>query len=187
MYRDNGDFDWFKKYSDIREHLAPLIPNKDARILMLGCGNSTLSRDMYDDGYHNILNIDYSPVCIEKMREANIDRVGMEWSVMDIRKLDLPDNSFDVAIDKGTMDALLAGVKDPWNPSEEIVENCVSEVREVERVLKKNPESIFIYFTFGQPHFRRSILNVNPEWSLTIQEVGDWFSYFLYTLKYNKL
>lgn len=56
--RDNGDFDWFKKYSDIREHLAPLIPNKDARILMLGCGNSTLSRDMYDDGYHNILNID---------------------------------------------------------------------------------------------------------------------------------
>ncbi|TIB95233.1 hypothetical protein E3Q18_03872 [Wallemia mellicola] len=78
--KDNGDFDWFKKYSDIREHLAPLIPNKDARILMLGCGNSTLSRDMYDDGYHNILNIDhqYSPVCIEKMREANIDRVGME-------------------------------------------------------------------------------------------------------------
>lgn len=58
MNRDNGDFDWFKKYSDISQHLAPLIPNKDARILMLGCGNSTLSRDMYDDGYHNILNID---------------------------------------------------------------------------------------------------------------------------------
>ena len=61
-FRDAGEFDWFKKYADIKQHLAPLIPSKDARILMLGCGNSTLSRDMYDDGYTNILNIDVSLV-----------------------------------------------------------------------------------------------------------------------------
>lgn len=32
---------------------------------------------MYDDGYHNIANIDYSPVVIEKMARANAERVGM--------------------------------------------------------------------------------------------------------------
>ena len=29
---------------------------------MLGCGNSKLSEEMYDDGYHNIVNVDVS-VC----------------------------------------------------------------------------------------------------------------------------
>ena len=106
---------------------------------------------------------------------------------MDIRNLDLPEDSFDVAIDKGAMDALLAGVKDPWNPPEEITRDCVSEVKEVQRVLRKNSSSIFIYHTFGQPHFRRQILNTDEEnWELTVSEIGDWFSYFLYTLRYKK-
>lgn len=44
---------------------------------MLGCGNSTLSRDMYDDGYRNIANVDYSSVVIEKMRRVNAGCEGM--------------------------------------------------------------------------------------------------------------
>lgn len=27
---------------------------------MLGCGNSKLSEEMYDDGYHHIVNVDVS-------------------------------------------------------------------------------------------------------------------------------
>jgi hypothetical protein len=74
-------FDWFKSYADVAHLLHPLLPDKNARILMLGCGNSTLSEDvrryytlpnrsssnlpriiaqMYDDGYKNIVNIDVS-------------------------------------------------------------------------------------------------------------------------------
>jgi hypothetical protein len=33
---------------------------KETRILMLGCGNSTLGEEMYDAGYHGIVNIDVS-------------------------------------------------------------------------------------------------------------------------------
>jgi EEF1A lysine methyltransferase 4 len=72
-------FDWFKSYEDVAHLLRPLLPNKTARILILGCGNSTLSEDvcvlvsllstslsehalnitqMYDDGYKNIVNVD---------------------------------------------------------------------------------------------------------------------------------
>lgn len=33
---------------------------------------------MYDDGYHNIVNIDFSKTVIENMAEKCKDRVGME-------------------------------------------------------------------------------------------------------------
>lgn len=40
---------------------------KDLRVLNLGCGNSIICEDMYDEGYHNIWNIDISTVCIQQM------------------------------------------------------------------------------------------------------------------------
>jgi hypothetical protein len=39
-------FDWFKSYEDVAHLLHPLLPYKTARILILGCGNSTLSEDV---------------------------------------------------------------------------------------------------------------------------------------------
>jgi hypothetical protein len=39
-------FDWFKSYEDVAHLLRPLLPDKTARILILGCGNSTLSEDV---------------------------------------------------------------------------------------------------------------------------------------------
>jgi hypothetical protein len=42
----NESFDWFKSYADLAELLHALIPNKSSRILILGCGNSTLSEDV---------------------------------------------------------------------------------------------------------------------------------------------
>jgi len=69
-------FDWFKSYKDVAHLLRAVLPDKLERILMLGCGNSTLSEDvcshdfiialthpgliaqMYNDGYKNIVNVD---------------------------------------------------------------------------------------------------------------------------------
>ena len=39
-------FDWFKSYSDLAAYIRPLLPDKTARILMLGCGNSKFSEDV---------------------------------------------------------------------------------------------------------------------------------------------
>ena len=75
---EETSFDWFKSYKDIADIIRELIPEKSSRILMLGCGNSTLSQDvsvqdehpqcpdsdivlhhqMYEDGYRNIVNTD---------------------------------------------------------------------------------------------------------------------------------
>lgn len=43
------------------------------------------------------------------MAERNKHRVGMTYEVGDVTNLKYDDNSFDVAIDKSTIDALLCG------------------------------------------------------------------------------
>jgi len=114
------------------------------------------------------------------MKARCADKPGTEWLVMDVRNLKFDSASFDVAIDKGTMDAMLAFKGDVWNPPEEVVQNCTKEVEEVLRVLR--PKGSFLYLTFGQPHFRRRFLT----WSnttLETRQLGDAFHYYLYVLQ----
>ncbi|BGP43346.1 hypothetical protein JCM10450v2_007496 [Rhodotorula kratochvilovae] len=178
--QDGASFDWCKRYADIRHLVRRFVPDRTARIVMLGCGNSTLSRDMYDDGYTRIVNIDYSPVVIDKMARANEDCEGMTWQVGDVRRLPFEDASIDVCIDKATLDAMLTGEKDPWNPPPEAVADCRAEIDEVVRVLK--PDGIFLYLTFGQPHFRRPLLQ-REGWTLQHLELGFGFAYYFFWMQ----
>ncbi|KAL4256993.1 S-adenosyl-L-methionine-dependent methyltransferase superfamily protein [Pleurotus pulmonarius] len=176
------DFDWFKSYGEISSTIHEIIPDKSARILMLGCGNSKLPEEMYDDGYKNIVNIDYSQVIIDKMQRRHVEqRPELTWLEMDIRDLKFADNVFDVAIDKGTMDAMMTSKGDVWDPPAQVIEDCDREVTEVVRVLKKGTGR-FIYLTFGQPHFRKRYLT-KPQTTLEVKELGDFFHYYLYILR----
>uniref|UniRef100_A0A8H8CJ10 Methyltransferase domain-containing protein n=1 Tax=Psilocybe cubensis TaxID=181762 RepID=A0A8H8CJ10_PSICU len=132
--QNNDSFDWFKSYADLAHLLRELIPNKSSRILMLGCGNSRLSEDMWEDGYCNIVNVDYSGVLIEQMKKRHSTiRPEMEWHEMDVRNLIFEDGSFDVAIDKGTMDAMMTAKGDVWDPPQQVIEDCNKEVDETLR------------------------------------------------------
>ncbi|KAJ2745920.1 hypothetical protein GGI20_001799 [Coemansia sp. BCRC 34301] len=177
-------FDWFKSYKDLKPLFGKHIGSKDVRILMLGCGNSLLSSDMYDDGYHNIVNVDYSDVVIGQMRQRSKHQPGMTWEVMDVRALNLDDSSVNIAIDKGTLDALMCDKGDVWEPSAEMCENVAREVNEVDRVLATGGK--FIWITFGQPHFRRRHLE-RASWELQIEKLNDGgFDYFMYVVTKNK-
>lgn len=46
LHSDDGVFDWFKSFKEIESILNNLIPDKSSHIIMLGCGNSTLSEDV---------------------------------------------------------------------------------------------------------------------------------------------
>ena len=61
---------------------------KKDKILNVGCGNSRLSEEMDNDGYHNIVNIDSSKVVIENMVEAYKDRPTLVWTVMNCTTMD---------------------------------------------------------------------------------------------------
>ncbi|KAF8347789.1 S-adenosyl-L-methionine-dependent methyltransferase [Amanita rubescens] len=176
----DAHFDWFKSYADLASYLHDLIPLRSSRILVLGCGNSKLSEEvMWDDGYKNIVNIDYSSVVIEQLRQRHeIIRPEMEWLEMDIRDLKFEDGAFDVVIDKGTMDAMIKGSL--WDPPASVVEDCTKEVDEAIRVLRK--DGVFIYLSFGQPHFRKRYLT-RPGTTLEIKQLGEEFHYYLYIVR----
>lgn len=88
-------------------------------MVFVGCGNSPLSVDLYEDGFHRIVNVDYSDIVINKMKERYSSLTDMEWRVMDICDMSsLEKESFDVILEKGTLDALLVEEKDPWSLSE---------------------------------------------------------------------
>jgi len=179
--KDTKTYDWFKEWDDLKEILLKFI-NVNNKILMVGCGNSTLSEKMYQDGFTKIENIDFSGEVIKNMSERCKDLSSMTWIEMDATKMTFPDSSFDVAIDKGTLDAVLTEQESPWEVEDRLAEIIDKMLSEVTRIL--TPTGTFIYITFGQPHFRKNLLLKDKYgWELTIDKIGDCFHYFIYVLK----
>jgi hypothetical protein len=78
-----------------------------------------------------ISDLDYSDVLISKMQSRF---PSMDWRVMDVREIKERSEelggreSWDVVIDKGTMDALMAEKGSVWDPSDVVRENVRREV-----------------------------------------------------------
>lgn len=150
-------FDWFVAYEPLRDIINPLAKS-EGKILVVGCGNSRLSAQLYDAGFPNITNVDISEVVINQMRQRYKEMDRMEWLRGDVTKLDLPDSSFDLIIDKGTIDSLLCGSNS--------FHNVYQMNKQLSRVLKKGGRLVTI--TYGQPdtridHFRRKKLKFEVE------------------------
>ena len=138
-------FDWLENYPTLKEIFISLnIPKDTAKILNLGCGNSELSENMYDDGYHNIKNIDISQSVIKLMADRSKDRSEMTYEVMDVRDIKYESNFFDLAIDKSTIDALLCG--------DDAFINVAKMIKEVQRVLKVG--GYYMIISYGTPEYR---------------------------------
>jgi SAM-dependent methyltransferase len=151
-FKEEDSFEWLGKYAEFRDIIRANIPTS-ARLLIVGCGNSNLSNDMYDDGYANITNIDFSATVIAHNRERSAHRTGMKWLVMDMLDLQFPDSYFDIVLDKCAMDALLVDEGDPWHPSPACVAAVHTLCVGVQRVLV--PQGRYLVISFGQPHFRK--------------------------------
>ena len=84
------------------------MTKKNMKILILGCGNADFGPDLYDDGFENIVNVDYSEVVINQMQEKHGEkRPKMKWLVMDITDMkEFETDSFDIVLDKGMVDTL---------------------------------------------------------------------------------
>ncbi|ALC40309.1 CG2614 [Drosophila busckii] len=108
FFKKRGEkaFEWYGEYLELCDQIHKYIKPAD-KILMLGCGNSKLSMDMYDTGFKEITNIDISPVAVKKMLELNAKtRPDLKFIQMDATAMSFSDESFSVALDKGTLDAL---------------------------------------------------------------------------------
>lgn len=123
------DQEWLENYQSLRPILQKVLSHSH-RILNIGCGNSSLSSELYQNGFKQVTNIDFSEEVISHMEEKHRRESLMIWKVMDCRKLNFWDKSFDFVIDKGTLDILLSS---PQSHSD-----LALYFSEVERVLKDN-------------------------------------------------
>lgn len=179
-YKTEPCYDWLGGFSKFQHLVKEHMKNEDS-ILILGCGNSSLSGDMYSAGYHSITNIDYSSVCISAMRSRYRDCPGMTWQQMDVRQLSFPDASFDVVLEKATLDALMVEEKSPWSVSPQTATFIHQTLSEISRCLK--PGGRFISITFANPFFRKRLYARSEyNWSIKHHTFGDGFEYYLYVL-----
>lgn len=203
-FAEEEEYDWLVTWPQVSAQVAKFLKKTD-RILIVGCGNSSFSADIYDAGYHNIVNIDFSANVIEKMRALHGEsRPSMRWEVMDMTKMAFAEDSFDVVLDKAAMDALVVDEGDVWDPVRSVVESVDNMCISVDKVLNKT-HGIFLQISFAQPHFRTKYLmgyraeekEVSPydahsgrtdryNWTLsheTIEVEGGCLSTFLYVMK----
>ena len=98
----NKDF----KINDIIQKKYPKNPHK-RKLLEMGCGNSTLSYDLYNIGYNNITAIDFSTVVIKNMTTI-YKNTSIKYEVCDFNNMDLyfGKNIFDVIIEKAGLDSI---------------------------------------------------------------------------------
>ena len=143
-YFDKKPFDWLEDWQSLKGILEPRINKKD-KILNIGCGNACLTEDMYDNGYHNIINMDFSQVVIDQMQSKNSSRHKMVYETGDVLDMKYADQEFDIVIDKSTLDAISCGGKGSYV-------NMARALFEVQRVLKTG--GICIVISYGEPDSR---------------------------------
>eukprot|EP01035_Chromulina_nebulosa_P002969 gene2969-4055_t len=112
---DEELYDWYQDFAALEKYLIPYLPFKrsaELEILIPGCGNSGLGKEIHSRGFCNITNIDVSPVVISQMADLYSDLEEMEYAVMDARNMPLvPDQCFDLIIDKALFDSLLCSMQ----------------------------------------------------------------------------
>lgn len=181
LKKANKNYDWLMEYNSTNKNkpsLKPLIKEeldkrKGGKILILGCGNSTLSYDLHIDGYGPVVSVDYSQTIIDILKERHSSQSGMVFIRADIKNMSsLEDGSFSTIIDKGTLDAIFCDNSSLWDPSTTVRNDIKSCVAEIQRLMSE--DSIFISVSFGQPHFRLPLLQ-SPFWTLKAEEIDGTF------------
>ncbi|XP_015114910.1 eEF1A lysine and N-terminal methyltransferase homolog [Diachasma alloeum] len=148
--RGKKAFEWYGEYPELCGQLSKFIKPKDD-VLVVGCGNSTLSMDLYDVGYSNVTSIDISKIVIDQMRDKNrIDRPDLVFEQMDATQTTYSNENFSVVLDKGTLDALMP------DTNKDTILRINRFFDEISRVLRRGGR--YICISLLQEHILRKIV-----------------------------
>merc|ERR1712150_132667 len=178
-YKEDTDpFDWYLRWEQLKEPLEPVFSglSHDAQILVLGCGTSTLSEQLYAEGYLHITNVDRCEPVITLMEDRHMEqrakstiaananspespvgeqRPAMRFIVAEVQNLPEDwDGRYDAIIDKALLDSVAC--------SRERKRSIAAMLHSVSRVLKS--EGIYICISWAEPRQRRAmIMSVDVE------------------------
>ncbi|CAB1414871.1 unnamed protein product [Pleuronectes platessa] len=108
FFKKRGDkaFEWYGDYNTLCGVLHKYIKVQD-QVLVVGCGNSELSEQLYDVGYKHLTNIDISETVVTHMNQRNAERrPGLTFQQVDATQTPYEDACYQAALDKGTLDAM---------------------------------------------------------------------------------
>ncbi|TKS74918.1 Methyltransferase-like protein 13 [Collichthys lucidus] len=104
--RGEKSFEWYGDYNKLCGVLHKYI-RAQHKVLVVGCGNSELSEQLYDVGYKHLTNIDISETVVTHMNQRNAERrPGLTFQQVDATQTPYEDASYQAALDKGTLDAM---------------------------------------------------------------------------------
>ena len=164
--RGANQFEWYGNYDELWPILKKYIKITD-HMLVVGCGNSRLSVDLYDNGIVNNVNVDISDVVIKQMNEKYVNnqkREGLKFVEMDILNCGFEDQHFNVVLDKGTLDAIAS---DDNKSNNEKVDQMFAEIS---RILKCHGR--YICISLLQTNIFNHLLKwftTNGQWIIRIQ------------------
>lgn len=101
---------WFQEHARLSlDLISQTGATKDAGIIDVGGGASTLVDDLLDDGYSNITVLDLSAAALEASRTRLGDRATkVKWIAGDITQVELPRAAYDVWHDRAVFHFLTA-------------------------------------------------------------------------------
>lgn len=114
-----GNFDWIVEVEDLIPLLSKdnlgLKSDQILHCLVVGCGTSTLSSILQKQlCYDDVLSVDIQETCISSMKLQYCNEPNLKWIVYDMNRIhssnerfSLPEDAFNIIIDKGTFDAIL--------------------------------------------------------------------------------
>ena len=118
-FKKEKTYEWLGTFRVIKEGFERTgidFSCPDQEVLVVGCGNSNFSRDLFLTAPHwKIISVDFSAVVVSNMKKRYPDMCWIEQDMTDLR---FPPNSFDLILDKAAMDALVADEGSAWEPSE---------------------------------------------------------------------
>ncbi|XP_047560683.1 eEF1A lysine and N-terminal methyltransferase isoform X2 [Lutra lutra] len=165
--RGKRAFEWYGSYLELCGVLHKYMKPRE-KVLVIGCGNSELSEQLYDVGYLDIVNIDISEVVIKQMKERNASRrPQMSFLKMDMTQMEFPDASFQVVLDKGTLDAVLT------DEEEKTLHQVDRMLAEVGRVLQVGGR--YLCISLAQAHIlKKAVGHFSREgWMVRVHQVAS--------------
>ncbi|KAJ8662654.1 hypothetical protein O0I10_001618 [Lichtheimia ornata] len=127
-------FEWLADWPILKPLVEPYL-HQDEPILHIGCGNSTLGFDIADSGYPHVINVDYAPNVIERMKQlTDVNRYPkIEWHAANcldgLARFDPTSQGFSVVIDKSLCDCLATGDTDDLAMQHQLSDHVLSVTR----------------------------------------------------------
>lgn len=174
-FKEEESYEWIANFDDFGDILLEFI-EPEYSILHIGCGNSKLSQQLFDRGFKNITNLDFSSVLVEK---GKINEPHFSWVCDDMTKLStIPSKTFDIVLEKAAIESITTKEKSQWSYSQDTINDLDNIFQSIQRVLKDDGR--FISISFTQPHFRIPHMLRFPYWDIIPATFGDYFHFFIY-------